>query len=130
MADYVYVGSGVGNLKAARNFMDHLEERGIMISYDWTKHGSVKTFGHNDQVHIALEEVEGVLNADAVAILLPGGKGTHVEIGLALAQDKYVFMYVPSEVNILDEDFCNFYNHPHVKIYSDLDLMLEDLNSW
>jgi hypothetical protein len=37
------------------------------------------------------------LNADFLIVLLPGGKGTHVELGIALAQHKRVYLYSANE---------------------------------
>lgn len=64
----------------------------------------------------AIEEINGVNSADYVVAILPGGYGTHVEIGAALAQDKPVFLVVPNDGLLLDsnKNSVPFYKHPNV----------------
>lgn len=130
MANCVYVASGVENLHVAQRVMHRLQVQGIKITYDWTKHGSVKNSHHQDQWIIAEEEAAGVDEASCLVALLPGGNGTHVEIGMAISERKKVFLYIPPEVDILDKDFCNFYNHSCILRYHDLDQMLKDVKSY
>lgn len=92
----VYVASGLENWKRARRINDVLRAAGIQITYDWTVWGE-KIFGETgvaDQSQIRAEtdlretaenEIRGVLSADLILALLPGGRGTHFELGLAYA---------------------------------------------
>jgi len=92
----VYVASGLENWKRARRIINALQAAGIQITYDWTTWGE-KIFGETgvvDQSQIRAEsnlretaenEIHGVLSADIILALLPGGRGTHFELGLACA---------------------------------------------
>ena len=63
----------------------------------------------------AVKELTGVVSADAVIVLWPGGRGTHVELGAALALGKRVFLM--SEVldhHRATKETCAFYHHPLV----------------
>jgi len=122
----VYVATGILNLATARHVMDRLKENGVGITYDWTRHGSVKAFEASEKRVVAMDEEQGVAHADALVALLPGGKGTHVEIGIALGRCKPVYLFVPHHLNIEEQDFCNFYSHPLIYIYTDLDEMIND----
>jgi len=51
-----------------------------------------------------------------VIALLPGGRGTHVEIGAALALDKPVILYAPDRKTLDTPYPCPFHYHPAVKL--------------
>jgi hypothetical protein len=114
-----------------------LDAAGWTHTYDWTVHGSVQKCGTERIAEVAKAETLGVMKADVVIVLLPGGRGTHVEIGLALAnlwacgsrpedQDILICLYSPNP----DEDFgttgktCAFYHYPNVQKFTDLDEMI------
>lgn len=40
----------------------------------------------------AKSEFQGIIDSDVVIILLPAGRGTHIELGMALALNKKVYM--------------------------------------
>lgn len=64
---------------------DRLVAAGHEITYDWTSHGSVKECSEERLTEVAEAELRGVTEADFVVVLLPGGRGTHAEIGAAVA---------------------------------------------
>jgi nucleoside 2-deoxyribosyltransferase len=49
---------------------------------------------------IALAELAGIREADVLLVLLPGGCGTHVEIGAALALGKPVIIHAPDRATL------------------------------
>ena len=63
---------------------DSLQTMGHEISYDWTLHGSVKSVSKERLQQVAMLELDGILEADFVVVLLPGGNGTHLEFGFAI----------------------------------------------
>ena len=98
------------------------------ITYDWTAHGSVWKDGADRIRKVAQAEMQGVLDADYVVVLLPGGRGTHTELGMALADGKPVILYGT------DDDFsgpktCAFYHHPLVRRLWHLD-SIEHVAMW
>ncbi|MFC7370645.1 nucleoside 2-deoxyribosyltransferase [Fictibacillus iocasae] len=86
-----YIGSGFQNKKMVREIADVLVREGMTHTYDWTQTEKVENITH--LAHIANCEVNGVKAADVVLILLPGGRGTHTELGLAIAAGKPVLLY-------------------------------------
>lgn len=74
----VYIASRFENAPAVRALAARLPE-GWTWAYDWTGH----TFA-DDPLKVAKEDAAGVARADAVIVLLPGGPGTHTELGIAL----------------------------------------------
>lgn len=88
---------------------------GCQITYDWTSHGSVRHTSKLRLREVAMLEIQGILMADFVLVLLPGGKGTHVELGVSLASGKKVFIH--SEDPTIFEtgpQVCAFYHSPAV----------------
>lgn len=81
----VYVASTLDNAGEARMVAEALEQDGWVITYPWWTHGSVQAEGDERIREVAELELAGVLMADLVVLVLPGGRGTHVEIGAALA---------------------------------------------
>lgn len=95
---------------------DALAEVGIGLSYDWSVHGPVWRDGLDRIKEVSCLEMDGVAQADVVIVLLPGGRGTHAELGMALATGKPVILNA-SEAD--HEAFfgavpetCAFYHHP------------------
>jgi nucleoside 2-deoxyribosyltransferase len=112
---------------------DFLISDGHTITYDWSIHGSVKSEGKIRLAEVEKLERNGVQNADGVIVLLPGGRGTHVELGLALAFNINVFLYAPAEYGFLEDDdrTCAFYHNPLITSFTgSWDQMLIDLKTW
>lgn len=64
----------------------------------------------------AIEEIRTCRDVDVVAVVGPGGRGTHVEIGAALASRVPVVLWVPPGVD-LDQPYPSvFHRHPLVRI--------------
>jgi hypothetical protein len=55
-------------------------------------------------------------NSDVLIVLLPGGFGTHVEIGAALALGKCVILHSPDQKTLETPYPCVFHYHPSVKL--------------
>ena len=66
---------------------------------------------------IAVQELNGVCEADVLVVLLPGGFGTHVEIGAALALGKPVILCAPNQKTLETPYPCVFHYHPNVRIF-------------
>ncbi len=80
----VYIATAFENAQAARDLAKRLPP-GWSWSYDWTGH----TFD-DDPARVAHLDMCGVTAADAVIVILPGGPGTHVELGIALGRGIHV----------------------------------------
>lgn len=108
----VYIATTLDNWAAHNRVADRFRQRGWEVTYDWTTHGSVA----GDEVlarQVAINEIQGVLDADVVVVLLPGGKGTHTELGAALAQGIPVILCAPEGLPA-DGRYPSFYRHPLV----------------
>lgn len=93
-----------------RSLSKVLKAYGLEHTYDWTKHGSVKTEEQTRIIQVAELELQGVKDADVVIVLLPGGRGTHAELGIANALRKKVFLWAETDELFLQDDrTCAFY---------------------
>lgn len=93
-----YVASSFKNVANVRYVAQGLENEGYINTYDWTLNAKArdeKTVTLSDLKKIGQMEKEAVLDADVVVILLPGGKGTHIELGIAIGQAKKIFLHSP-----------------------------------
>jgi nucleoside 2-deoxyribosyltransferase len=110
-----YIASRLENAPQVRAVRDALAHRGWRFTYDWTLHGAVRSQGTGVMRRVAYDELMGVKRADVVLGLLPGGRGTHVEIGAAIAFGAQVVLYSPDiKLFELGEETCAFYHHERV----------------
>ena len=93
--------------------LEALETQGWERTLDWTAQKSVGPDGYAD---IAMAEIAAVREADVLVVLLPGGYGTHVEIGAALALGKPVILHAPDRKTLDTPYPCIFHYHPRVKL--------------
>ena len=87
-------------------------DEGWERTFKWEAHQS-NNDGHGA---LAVAELEGIRQADVLIVLLPGGYGTHVEIGAALALGKPVILHAPDRATLETPYPCIFHYHPAVTI--------------
>ena len=128
-----YVASGVANTERVSRAAAVLSALGHARTYDWTTHGSVAAEPSKRKSEVAAAEVFAISEADLVLILLPGGRGTHTELGLSLADGRSRRILVWSETAAPfdgSDGFCVFYHHPAVtRLVCPFDTLLHTLPS-
>ena len=86
---------------------------GWQLTYDWTLNERADTA--EELQRIGLLEKVAIEDSKLVLIVLPGGKGTHVELGLAIAGKKKIILYAPDH-KIMDAEFSTtFYHLPEIE---------------
>jgi hypothetical protein len=119
-----YIASGLENANQVQELSHQLKANGWTHTYDWTVHGSVQDKGPEVISRVAFNELNGVVTAGTVIVLLPGGRGTHAELGAAIVAYAYTNKAVTQEIIIWAENeelflqdsrICSFYWHPGVK---------------
>ena len=111
-----YIASKLENHAEHNRVRDMLNALGHEITYDWTHHGPVYRSGLDRVREVAQLETQGVLDADFVVVLWPGGRGTHVELGVALAAGKpVIFISAVEDHHAATQETCAFYHHPLVR---------------
>ena len=114
-----YIATSLSRMIAHNLVRDALKMFGHEISYDWTLHGSVKSVSKERLREVSIRELKGVSETDFVVVLLPGGKGTHLELGFAIASGKRVFLHSEDPALFeLGPQTSAFYHHPDVSCLS------------
>ena len=111
-----YIASKLENAVAVKTLAYAFEQLGWKQTYDWTAHGSVHDEGEEVLRQVTLKELGGVKEADVVVVVLPGGRGTHAELGAALAYNKPVFVWGQQPEDFIQDGYtCSFYFNPNVQ---------------
>lgn len=109
-----YVASSFHNIKQVRDVSKRLKRKGYFHTYDWTQNSRASTV--EELKKIGEKEKQAIIESDVILVLLPGGKGSHVELGIALGLNKRVILYSPhNEIS----DFpltTTFYHLPEVEV--------------
>ena len=87
-----YIASKLENYEQVSYLAGKLKSAGWTHTYDWTIHGSVKESSIELLKEVGQKELNGVKEADVVIILTPQGRGTHTELGIALALNKQIYL--------------------------------------
>jgi len=137
-----YIASKIENGEAVTRLATWLKAVGHVQTYDWAVHGPVfkpdKAANQNILAmrEVATAEMIGVSSADVLIALLPGGRGTHVEIGAAIALAKLVILCGDFQKEMTGRGEypwpCAFYYHPLVVRISneDEDQMMRAVLTW
>jgi len=123
-----YIGSGLKNYELVNDYARILEENGWKYTYNWTKNlSSNETI--EDLKEISKLEQKGIVDSDVVIILLPAGRGTHIELGMALALNKRIFLCSETKEEFSIENTVNFYQLPSiVRLVGTVDENLKEIS--
>lgn len=113
-----YISTGLPNFARANELAKVLIARGHEQTHDWTISGDVRRDGPAAMSEVAFNELRAVRDAELVVLLLPGGKGTHTELGMAIAtrSNKRIILWNETEDAFAsDERTCTFYFHPSIE---------------
>lgn len=109
-----YLGSAWGNREQVRLVAAMFQAAGWKWIYDWTQHTEA-----DDPKKIAIAEVGAIKRADIVFILLPGDRGTHFELGAAVAAGKPVVLWAENVEQLWkDGRYCPYYDHPNIMLFA------------
>ena len=108
-----YVGSGMKNSKLVDQYAQLLKENGWKQTHDWVKNIS-DDISKEDMVKYASLESQGIMDADVVIMLLPGGRGAHIELGMAMALNKKIFLCSTTKEEFSIENTVAFYELPKI----------------
>jgi hypothetical protein len=108
-----YIASSFKNIDAVRYVSEKLKSMGFIHTYDWTQNERASTFAQLKE--IGQREKEAVMEADFLIVLLPAGKGSHIEFGIALGQGKKIYLYSPNDDVNNFETTSTFYHLPEVE---------------
>ncbi|MCJ7841662.1 nucleoside 2-deoxyribosyltransferase [Lederbergia sp. NSJ-179] len=121
-----YVASSFKNKDTVRYVSQYLKDKGFIHTYDWTQNERASTF--EDLKKIGHQERDAILESNFIIVILPAGKGSHIELGIALGQGKKIYLYSPDGgVNNFDTT-STFYHLPEVdKCFGTIENLLENV---
>jgi nucleoside 2-deoxyribosyltransferase len=111
-----YISSRLNNIDQVRHVASLLKGNGWTHTCDWTTF-DLSSEDNPDSLRIIGErECDGVKAADIVIVITPQGRGTHIEMGMAIALGKRVYIYhIDDSYFKCDDNTCPFYWLPQVK---------------
>ncbi|WP_433748089.1 nucleoside 2-deoxyribosyltransferase [Falsibacillus pallidus] len=109
-----YVASSLQNIEQVRSISEQLKNKGYVQTYDWTDNSRASTI--EELRDIGEKERIAVKDADFLIVLLPAGKGSHIELGIALGQGKPIFIHSPDDKIMNFETTSTFYHVSGVEI--------------
>ena len=109
-----YVASSFQNKKVVNEVSLLLKQLGWHHTYDWTQNERVNSLAALQK--IGMLEKQAIANSDVVVVILPGGKGSHIELGLAIAWQKKTFLYSLNLEAMDMQTTSTFYHLPEVQI--------------
>lgn len=104
-----YIGSGLKNYELVNYYSKILKEYSWEHTYDWTNNLNNNNWTIEDLKEISTLEQKGIIESDVVIILLPAGRGTHIELGMALALNKKIFLCSTTKDEFSIENTVGFY---------------------
>ena len=114
-----YIASKLENYEQVQSLAGQLKAFGWEHTYDWTTHGSIKETDVETLKAVGQKELDGVKCADIVIVLTPQGRGTHVELGIAVALNKTVYIHHEDDKYFkCDDNTSAFYWLPGVKHFA------------
>ncbi|QUG41866.1 group-specific protein [Psychrobacillus sp. INOP01] len=119
-----YIASSLKNIDKVRYVSKRLKNKGFIHTYDWTVNENVTTLG--ELKVIGEKEKNAVIEADIVVVLLPAGKGSHIELGIAIGNRKKIYLYSPNNEVDNIETTSTFYHLPEIeKCFGTVDELVE-----
>lgn len=122
-----YIGSGLKNGKIVNEFSKRLQNYGWEHTYNWAE----KEIGNEtmeDLIKYATLEQKAIEESDVVIIILPAGRGTHIELGMAIALNKKIYLYSNSKEEFDQKNIVAFYQLQSVqKIVGDIDDAINEM---
>ncbi len=96
----IYIASGLKNYLRVLDLRDKLLKYDISLTYDWAdvfrvhmeEQIATGKIIEEDLEKIAITEYQGVVDCEAFLMIMPGGRGAHVELGLAYAMKKHIII--------------------------------------
>lgn len=120
-----YVGSSFKNNQLVNYISKEFSKFDWENTHNWAENIKVNET-QSDLISSSIQEKEAIKSADVIIIVLPGGLGTHIEIGMALAWEKKVYLCSTDEK--LLNGTVNFYYLPDIiKLSGNIDDIIQKI---
>lgn len=122
-----YIGSGLKNCELVNYVSEKLVKIGWKHTYNWAKNVTGRET-LEDLIQFSKLEQQAINDSDVVIIILPAGRGTHVELGMALALNKKIYLCATDSQTFAIENTVNFYQLPNItRLVGDIDDMIKEI---
>lgn len=108
-----YIASSIQNRDLVRVASFLFSQNEFIPTYDWTMIEQAATF--EELRFIGDEAKQGIKDADFVVVILPAGNGSHVELGMAMALNKRIYLYSPDEEIYNMDKTITYYFLPEIR---------------
>lgn len=108
-----YIGSGMKNCELVNYYAKILKRKVWNLTYNWVENIN-DDVSIDDMTSYAISESQGIVDSDVVIILLPAGRGAHIELGMALALNKKIFLCSETKDEFSIENTVAFYGLPNI----------------
>lgn len=123
-----YIGSGFKNVDKVNRLSSELQKFGWIHTYNWANIEGIGNETREDLINYSILELNGIDESDIVIIVLPAGRGTHIEFGYALAKGKKIILYSSNEEEFSLSNTVNFYELDSIeKVIGDEDTLVKRL---
>lgn len=122
-----YIASNLKNSELVNYYSKRLEENGWRHTYNWAKNINYEETVE-DLIEYSKLEKKGIIDSDVVIILLPAGRGSHIELGMALALNKKIILCSATKEDFSIENTVGFYELPNiVKLVGNADENIKEI---
>lgn len=101
------------NCELVNAYATLLKDNGWKQTYDWVKNVS-DDVSIEDMIKYASLEKQGIFDSDVVIIVLPAGRGAHIELGMAMALNKKIYLCSNTKEEFSIENTVAFYELPKI----------------
>ena len=108
-----YIGSGMKNCELVNYYAKELKRNDWNQTYNWVENIN-DDVSIEDMTSYAKLESQGIIDSDVVIILLPAGRGAHIELGMAIALNKKIFLCSETNEEFSIENTVAFYGLPNI----------------
>ncbi|WP_058302597.1 hypothetical protein [Gorillibacterium timonense] len=105
---HFYIASSLRNIENVKFVCEKLKQEGFIHSYDWTQNEKVTSI--EQLKDIGMKEMNAIKKSSFIVVLLPGGKGSHIELGIALGKGIKIYLYSQNDEANDIETTSTFYH--------------------
>lgn len=122
-----YIGTSFKNSDVVNYFSKELEKYGWKHTYNWAENIKERET-EEDMIKNSILEENGINESEVVIIILPGGRGTHIELGIAVALNKKIYLCSENKDDFSIENTVPFYESQKIKkIYGTKDEIIKKI---
>lgn len=116
-----YIASSFQNKDLVKYVSIKLCAKGYSPTYDWTINQRATTISQLQR--IGAFEKNAIEACDIFILLLPAGRGSHVELGMAIALNKQVYIYTAEEIDPATASTFYYVNGVE-QVYGEIDKLI------